>query len=482
MKKVKKISLAVFICLILFGGLPVADLKAKNETMTLEPPKISLPIPELPKWDTIKVKPGEEVSLPWLVEYIIALYKYAIIILSALAVIMIMAGGITYLSSGGSSERIGSAKKMIFGALSGLVILLFSHMLLEIINPKLVDLKPITLETIEEQGAINESEFATNPAITNTRQGSGQIKYYCQFDKRWACYPLTGNECSHQVSKYACGTEGTTMKFENTSQSNLPIHGLTACRHADKSFIFLQSGQDYCQYLEDTYHVSDSCSNPNVENSAWCKNNPYGQNNFVEYCRNVSASRGKPVNLNNIQASGCGLTSVAMVSTYYGLQVTPVDTAKWFQENGFRAPGTKQGSSCCGINTPAFLAFAKAHNLTMKVFRKNDLAIKAPAVLELLNKELPLIFQVRNRDANKCKFTSSGHYIVVNSFDGNDTFGILDPSHPSQDRFHNNSKVATASQIWEDCRVMTISYIYEPGHYGEPASGTTTSSSSTGSA
>src|SRR6056297_1589527 len=156
MKKVKKISLAVFICLILFGGLPVADLKAKNETMTLEPPKISLPIPELPKWDTIKVKPGEEVSLPWLVEYIIALYKYAIIILSALAVIMIMAGGITYLSSGGSSERIGSAKKMIFGALSGLVILLFSHMLLEIINPKLVDLKPKHLKRLKNKGQLTK--------------------------------------------------------------------------------------------------------------------------------------------------------------------------------------------------------------------------------------------------------------------------------------------------------------------------------------
>lgn len=68
-------------------------------------------------------------------------YNYGIGIAGILAAIMLMAGGIIWLTSAGSSEKVSQAKNLLGGSIIGLVILFGSWIMLRTINPALVDFR-----------------------------------------------------------------------------------------------------------------------------------------------------------------------------------------------------------------------------------------------------------------------------------------------------------------------------------------------------
>ena len=73
--------------------------------------------------------------------FIFSIYKYAIGVAGILAVVMIVIAGAQWVSSGGNSETINSAKKRIVGSLIGLFIAYSSYFILNTINPALVNLR-----------------------------------------------------------------------------------------------------------------------------------------------------------------------------------------------------------------------------------------------------------------------------------------------------------------------------------------------------
>lgn len=82
-------------------------------------------------------------------EYIKSIYKYAIGAVGILAAVVLMVGGIMWITAGGSAERIGEAKAWITASLTGLVIALCSYMILYTVNPNLVNFKITTIKTVE---------------------------------------------------------------------------------------------------------------------------------------------------------------------------------------------------------------------------------------------------------------------------------------------------------------------------------------------
>ena len=80
--------------------------------------------------------------------YIQAIYNYGVGIAAFLALAMIVAGGLIWLTSGGSTDKIGTARSMIVSAIIGLVLLLGTYTLLQIVSPALLNFKPIKTEYI----------------------------------------------------------------------------------------------------------------------------------------------------------------------------------------------------------------------------------------------------------------------------------------------------------------------------------------------
>ncbi|MBI5621731.1 M15 family metallopeptidase [Candidatus Falkowbacteria bacterium] len=117
-------------------------------TAPLSAPVLEAPLPGLTLSSNVPIveeSGAKYYEIPWIAEFIGALYKFGMTAVGVLAVIMIMVGGFIWLTAGGNQENIGTAKGYITGAIIGLIIALGSYTVLKIVNPALVNLKPIKI-------------------------------------------------------------------------------------------------------------------------------------------------------------------------------------------------------------------------------------------------------------------------------------------------------------------------------------------------
>ncbi|MBI2483106.1 hypothetical protein HYV74_02910 [Candidatus Uhrbacteria bacterium] len=136
-------------------------------------PKIHFTPPEF-SFSKAKVETpdGREtyVSLPWLAEYIGAFYRWLIPVGAILAVVIIMAAGLLWATSGGGGQ-IKTAQHWIQNAILGLLLLLSSYVLLQIINPELVRLPALRVQVatpiqISDDAEEPESVIGTEPGVS----------------------------------------------------------------------------------------------------------------------------------------------------------------------------------------------------------------------------------------------------------------------------------------------------------------------------
>ena len=131
---------------------------AVNQNTTPPPaaPKFTIPTFQVPI-DTVKLTEAVCTStadgtylcqVPWIGEYITGIYNYGLSVAGILAAIMLMAGGLLWLISGGDAGKITQAKELIVGSVTGLIILAASFIILVQINPNLVKFKPLSIQNI----------------------------------------------------------------------------------------------------------------------------------------------------------------------------------------------------------------------------------------------------------------------------------------------------------------------------------------------
>ncbi len=126
------------------------------EDFNIKTPKTSIGIPGLDFTDVPDIiytdREGRDyLLLPWLPEYISALYKFSLGIVSIVAVIMIMIQGIKILISGtmGQDQKI-EGYKGIGRIVMGLLIAWGSFLILYTINPNLVNFKALKVQYVEK--------------------------------------------------------------------------------------------------------------------------------------------------------------------------------------------------------------------------------------------------------------------------------------------------------------------------------------------
>ena len=112
--------------------------ESDSKTMEKEKPVIKLEV-EIP---------GIGGRVDNLGNYIAAIYKFLVYLAGIIAVIVIMIAGFQWISAGGNANQIGDAKSRIGGAIVGLVLALSSYLILNTINPELVKIKSLNIESI----------------------------------------------------------------------------------------------------------------------------------------------------------------------------------------------------------------------------------------------------------------------------------------------------------------------------------------------
>ncbi|MHB8904313.1 MAG: hypothetical protein ACYC40_04410 [Patescibacteria group bacterium] len=150
----------------------VETITEKEPIFTIPVPEVKIPTVELSKVDCVADDTGKyNCAIPWIGEYINGIYQYGINIVGILAAIMLMAGGLLWLMSGGDASKITQAKDIIIGSVTGLVILMASYIILTQVNPELVKMKSINTGYIVKDitpPPINTGEFAAKCKATDT--------------------------------------------------------------------------------------------------------------------------------------------------------------------------------------------------------------------------------------------------------------------------------------------------------------------------
>jgi len=139
-------------------------------------PDIQIPIPGLTLTPSSSIQSEVSadgkysVSIPWIGQYINSLYNYGVAIAGILAAIILMAGGLLWLISGGDASKVTQAKELIEGSVTGLVIVMTSYLLLFTVNPELTKFKPIIM------GAVQHAELTPG---NETSEGSNSAFFQC---------------------------------------------------------------------------------------------------------------------------------------------------------------------------------------------------------------------------------------------------------------------------------------------------------------
>ncbi len=148
-------------------------------------PQLSVPIPGVNF--TAPVTEGDQVSVPFLAQYINGIYSYMLAISTIVAIIVVIVGGFYYLLG----ATVGDARKgqtLIKDAVGGLVVLYASYFILYTVNPNLVSLRPLRLTSIDSVGITFSASLleipdeGTTPGAstfapsTGSRQGYGSSR------------------------------------------------------------------------------------------------------------------------------------------------------------------------------------------------------------------------------------------------------------------------------------------------------------------
>lgn len=144
---IKKCLKIFILSLFLFNfsmSLVSAEVRKASDPVSFTP-QVTIPGSNFIKGQVYKI----ESDTTTLAKYVKAIYNYLLSIVGIAAAIVLMVGGVMWLTAGGSSERVGQAKSWISGSITGLVLALSSYLIMQTINPQLVSFTPTEVPKIK---------------------------------------------------------------------------------------------------------------------------------------------------------------------------------------------------------------------------------------------------------------------------------------------------------------------------------------------
>ena len=184
-------------------------------------------------------------------EFIILMYKYLVTIASIVAVVMIIIAGMQWVTSGGNSETISSAKKRISGALVGLFIAYMSYFILNTINPALVNLRLPQVFLIRP--------IAMMPEFCSDIEGAkdGEIKFLWAADKDHQKDLVTPDKTQTGEKEYKWDPKNNKEMFNCGSRFFAENGGQTSCL-GDTCQKLPNGGNPLCMDLENKYQCENA--------------------------------------------------------------------------------------------------------------------------------------------------------------------------------------------------------------------------------
>ncbi|MFA5076183.1 MAG: hypothetical protein WC480_02065 [Patescibacteria group bacterium] len=278
-----------------------------KQPLPIEAPNLQIAIPGLTLTQPISAKEMPNTgrlfySIPWIGEYIGAIYRFGVSAASILAIVMIIIGGFIWLTSAGNPTKITQAKSYISGALLGLMLALGSYTILRLVNPSLVNLSSIKILMIEyeqmEQGGHESDYFQVNsgakgavsaydsaPCPTNAEATNGFqafiTAYYspppgekgfynsfeCNVAMQCSCTRDSSKTCSHKYGPGCLFKKPVEQLIPNidyctkTASGSPPTSWVTVAADVKKGTGKGWADHKECWSFGDTFEIYDSGGN-----------------------------------------------------------------------------------------------------------------------------------------------------------------------------------------------------------------------------
>ena len=229
MKKYILILLCAFVFLFVISNIAYAEGIPFN-------PQISIPNSEFKHSESKDSSDWMVITPSTLGKYIKAIYTYAIGIVGIFSTVVIIYGGLLWAMAGGNNSKVDAAKGYIGSALTGLVLALVSYTLLYMINPALVELKPIVLTKVVP--TITCCDPQTGAKNATAKPNTKPIQYIC---------PTGTQTCAKEQTCAKISTGGDYECISNIKSGCCRCdYGVTHTCKDGNTFITNQSCKDHC--------------------------------------------------------------------------------------------------------------------------------------------------------------------------------------------------------------------------------------------
>jgi hypothetical protein len=235
----KKLLIIAFFIGISFS---LTSIKTSANTWEIPQPQIDIPTVEL----TDPYPCGDGMCVPWIGDYIAGIYQYAIGIVGIVAALVIMYGGVLWITAGGNASRIDEAKTWMGAALAGLVLALSSYVILYQVNPDLVKRQGIQVKTAKDvpREETDTSELGTAIDVTDENGETrpiNEIRDDC-LERCGEEMQITGN--SVEGFRCVCESEGQEACDGNVVASEPECNEL--CGRGNHELSVLPTRGDFC--------------------------------------------------------------------------------------------------------------------------------------------------------------------------------------------------------------------------------------------
>jgi hypothetical protein len=257
-KKLSTIFLSTLIAVFIIQSITAVSLfflptpvQAANNSIQLE-----VPIPTLHGGSATFNFTGDTGPIA---DYIKAIYTFAVGAVGIVAAVVLMIGGVTWITAGGNASSVGEAKSMIGAALTGMVLVLTSYLILGQVNPALINLQSDVIKSPEVTQTTSSQDAATNAKVNCS------INNKCQQDTIDDCQLIGGVPCIGECTSGKC-VGGEKILCSGSQNGECVDQSKPYCVRtggAAKTPTFSCSDKNYNQYCDGYFDCDPGyyCSN-----------------------------------------------------------------------------------------------------------------------------------------------------------------------------------------------------------------------------
>jgi|GEM_PF-1350479 hypothetical protein len=189
--------LAIFLPIIGLAFLSLAPNTALAATSNLT---LQVPIPTLNGGNSVITFNGTTAPIA---QYVKAIYTYAVGAVGIVAAVVLMIGGLMWITAGGNASSVSEAKTMITASITGLVLVMTSYLLLSQVSPSLVNLQSTIIPTPNAAPVTTATTKCVFSTFSSFKADCQDKKNYddwctCQNDNSWK---FVSDACSDTDSR-----------------------------------------------------------------------------------------------------------------------------------------------------------------------------------------------------------------------------------------------------------------------------------------